>query len=188
LSANGPPVWGDKRMAATHFVDSRNAETTASPAQAFAPIRRIGGATGWYYGGWLWWLRGILDLLVGGVGMRRGRRDPESLRLGDTVDCWRVEALEPARRLLLQAEMRLPGRAWLEFVVEPRANGSSIRQTAIYDSVGTLGRAYWYLVAPLHQLVFGGMLRGIVAAGHLPHPSKRIRHPTNGPSGGTHEY
>jgi len=168
MSANGIAACGFKGAAGPRFVDSRKAETPASPAQAFAPIRRIGGATGWYYGGWLWWLRGILDLLAGGVGMRRGRRDRESLRLGDTVDCWRVDALEPDRRLLLRAEMRLPGRAWLEFLVEPSAHGSSVRQTATFDSVGPLGRAYWYMVAPLHQLVFKGMLRGIIAAGQSP--------------------
>jgi uncharacterized protein YbjT (DUF2867 family) len=165
LSAGGNNVQGDSGPAGNGFVDSRTAESPASPAQAFAPIRRIGGAVGWYYGDRLWRLRGVLDLLVGGVGIRRGRRDPEFLYVGATVDCWRVEAIEPDRRLLLRAEMNLPGRAWLEFVVEPTAHGSSIRQTALYDPVGLLGLAYWYLVATLHHLVFGGMLRGIVNAG-----------------------
>ena len=97
--------------------------------------------------------------------MRRGRRDLESLRVGDTVDCWRVEALEPGRRLLLAAEMKLPGRAWLEFAVEPAAaEGAVIRQTAIFDPVGLWGLAYWYGVWPLHQMVFAGMLRGLAIA------------------------
>ena len=147
------------------FVDSRIADAALLPAQTFAAIRRMGGATGWYYGKWLWRLRGAIDLLLGGVGMRRGRRNADSLRVGDTVDCWRVEAFEPDRRLLLRAEMNLPGRAWLEFAVEPIPTGSRIHQTAIYEPVGLLGRMYWYLVYPLHQFVFAGMLRGIVNAG-----------------------
>jgi hypothetical protein len=133
------------------------------PAAAFAPIRGIGGTRGWLYGQWLWRLRGWLDLLVGGVGMRRGRRDPELARVGDTIDCWRVEAFVPDRLLRLSAEMRLPGRAWLEFEVEGDEHGSTIRQTALFDPIGLGGLAYWYLVYPLHQLVFAGMLRAIVA-------------------------
>ena len=91
--------------------DSRMIHVNASPADAFAPIRRIGGASGWYYANWLWQLRGWMDKLVGGVGMTRGRRDPDSLRVGDVVDCWRVEAIEPDHLLRLVAEMKLPGRA-----------------------------------------------------------------------------
>ena len=105
-----------------------------------------------------------MDLVAGGVGMRRGRRDPESLRVGDTVDCWRVEALDTGKRLLFIAEMKLPGRAWLEFVVEPAENGAVIRQTAIFDPVGLWGLAYWYSVWPMHQVVFAGMLRGVARA------------------------
>jgi hypothetical protein len=134
------------------------------PGAAFRPIERIGGDTGWY--GWnrLWRLRGFLDLLAGGVGTRRGRRSRDTLRVGDTVDFWRVEALEPGRRLLLAAEMKLPGRAWLEFEVTGDASSSTIRQTAIFDPVGLAGRAYWYALYPLHELVFRGMLRGIARA------------------------
>lgn len=145
--------------------DSRTATVNVPPEQAFAAIRRIGGNTGWYYANWLWRIRGAIDLLLGGVGMRRGRRDPETLRVGDTVDCWRVEAIEKDRRLRLAAEMKLPGRAWLEFEVQPTESGSTIRQTAMYDPVGLLGRAYWYMVYPFHLLVFAGMLRGIADAG-----------------------
>lgn len=143
------------------LVDSRTVTVAATSAAAFAPIRRIGGKSGWYCANWLWRLRGILDLLVGGVGLRRGRRDSETLRVGDTVDCWRVEAMEPNRLLRLAAEMKLPGRAWLEFEVTEKAGKSTIRQTAIFDPVGLLGRMYWYLIYPLHQFVFAGMLRGI---------------------------
>ncbi len=162
LSAGGVPRgWGGVRFG-SRLIDSRVARVPVSPTVAFASIRRIGGTTGWYYGNWLWWLRGLLDLLVGGVGMRRGRRDPEWLSVGDTVDCWRVEAFEPDKRLRLWAEMKLPGRAWLEFEVQGDATHSLIRQTAIFDPIGLLGLAYWYLISPVHQLVFAGMLRGLV--------------------------
>jgi hypothetical protein len=106
----------------------------------------------------------MLDLLVGGVGLHRGRRDPEQLRAGETLDFWRVEAIEPDRRLRLAAEMKLPGRAWLEFEVVPEGGGARIRQTALFDPVGLAGLAYWYGIYPLHRLVFAGMLRGIVRA------------------------
>ena len=121
--------------------------------------KRIGGATGWYYPNWLWTLRGWLDLLMGGVGMRRGRRDPDRLRVGDTLDCRRVESIEPGRRLRLFAEMKLPGRAWLEFEVRPDGDGARLVQTATFDPMGLWGLAYWYAVWPLHQLVFAGMLK-----------------------------
>lgn len=167
VSASGSSPGGGG-TAANCLFDSRMADVPVSPAAAFAPIRRIGGATGWYCGNWLWRLRGAIDLLCGGVGIRRGRRDPESLLVGDTVDWWRVEAFEPNRRLLLRAEMKLPGRAWLEFTVEPTPSGSRIRQTAIYKPVGFLGRVYWYLLYPFHQLIFAGMLRKIVDVGRGP--------------------
>ncbi len=149
-------------VAGQHLMtDSRTVHVSASPAKAFAAIRRIGGTTGWYYANWLWQLRGWLDSLFGGVGLRRGRRDPDSLRVGDLVDFWRVEEIEPGRLLRLVAEMKLPGRAWLEFEVIGDSTGSLIRQTATFDPKGVLGRAYWYSVFPLHEFVFGGMLRGI---------------------------
>lgn len=148
--------------------DSRSISVNTPPEKAFEAIRRIGGKTGWYYADWLWRLRGAIDRMAGGVGLRRGRRDPDDLRTGDVLDCWRVEAIEPNRRLRLAAEMKLPGRAWLEFEVSGDARGSTIHQTASFDPVGLLGRAYWYSVYPLHQLVFGGMLRGIAAASDRP--------------------
>ena len=161
ISASGRPHrWGGIRFG-TRLVDSREVEVGVPVEAAFAPIQRIGGQTGWYYGNWLWRLRGWLDLLVGGVGLRRGRRDAVDLRVGDPVDCWRVESLEPNRRLRLLAEMKLPGRAWLEFEVEPTDTGSRIRQTAVFDPVGLTGLAYWYAIYPLHEFVFGGMLNGI---------------------------
>ncbi len=143
------------------FADGRG---RGSAEAAFAPIQRIGGETGWYYGNFLWKLRGWLDLLVGGVGLCRGRRDPVNLQIGDAVDFWRVEAIEPGHRLRLAAEMRLPGRAWLEFEVTSEGQGSTIRQTAIFDPVGLGGLAYWYALYPMHWLVFAGVLRGLVRA------------------------
>jgi uncharacterized protein YbjT (DUF2867 family) len=145
------------------LTDSRSVHVKAPPERAFLPIRRIGGTTGWYYANWLWKLRGFMDFMAGGVGLRRGRRHPDELRPGDTVDCWRVEVFEPDRRLRLAAEMKLPGRAWLEFEVTGDSSGSTIRQTATFDALGLLGRAYWYSVYPLHQFVFEGMLRNIAA-------------------------
>lgn len=143
------------------LVDVRRRQVPVPPADAFRPIQRIGGSTGWYYGNWLWTLRGWLDLLWGGMGRRRGRRDPEVLRVGDVVDWWRVEAIEPGRRLRLFAEMKLPGRAWLEFLVEPEGAGSRITQTASFDPIGLGGLVYWYGIWPVHELVFRGMIRGL---------------------------
>ncbi|MCA9090872.1 MAG: SDR family oxidoreductase [Planctomycetaceae bacterium] len=161
LSAGGTiRQWGGTRFG-SRLVDSRSVAVPVTVEQAFAPIRRIGGKTGWYYANWLWSLRGFLDLLVGGIGVRRGRRDPEQLRPGDALDFWRVEACESSRLLRLSAEMKLPGRAWLEFEVTPCGEGSQIRQTAIFDPVGLTGLAYWYGIYPLHQFVFAGMLRNI---------------------------
>jgi uncharacterized protein YbjT (DUF2867 family) len=161
LSAGGPVAdWENVRFG-SRLIDSRAVRVDVPPAAAFAPIRRIGGRNGWYFADWLWDLRALLDLLVGGVGDRRARRDPEQLRVGDTLDWWRVEVYEPDRRLRLYAEMKVPGRAWLEFEVMRDGAGSVIRQTAHFDPVGLPGLAYWWLVYPLHQLVFRGMLRAI---------------------------
>ena len=146
------------------LADSRECEVDVPPAEAFAPIRRVGGRAGWYAFDWLWRLRGLIDLLVGGVGMRRGRRDPEQLHVGDSVDWWRVETYEPDHLVRLRAEMKLPGRAWLEFEVTPTDRGSTVRQTAVFDPTGLLGLLYWYGVYPLHVAVFRGMLAGIVRA------------------------
>jgi hypothetical protein len=134
-----------------------------SPAEAFAPIRRIGGRTGWYFGNWMWRLRGLLDLMTGGVGMRRGRPDPETPLPGSTLDFWRVQIYEPGRRLRLLAEMRVPGRAWLEFRAEPEGEATVVRQSAYFEPSGLGGLLYWYLLWPIHEVMFRGMLRRIAA-------------------------
>lgn len=178
--------WGGRRVGARR-VDSRATEVPHPPSRAFAPIRRIGGRVGWYYGDHLWRIRGFLDLLMGGVGLRRGRRDPETPLPGDALDFWRVEAYEPDHLLRLRAEMKVPGRAWLQFEVRgvdddgsedssaPHAGRASapdsratprsiVRQTAVFDPVGLAGLLYWYGIYPIHVLVFRGMFRGIVEA------------------------
>jgi uncharacterized protein YbjT (DUF2867 family) len=162
-SAGAQSTWGGVRLG-TRMVDSRTAEVGVPPHLAFRPIRRIGGFNGWYFANFLWQIRGFLDLLVGGVGLRRGRRDPEALTVGETLDFWRVQTFEPDQRLRLQAEMKLPGRAWLEFEVVGNSRGSTIRQTAIFDPRGLSGLLYWYALYPVHQWIFKGMLRRIAAA------------------------
>jgi hypothetical protein len=146
--------------------------SVAVPADAvFGAVARIGGDVGWYYGDWLWRLRGALDLLVGGAGMRRGRRDPDALFPGDPLDFWRVEAVEPDRLLRLRAEMKVPGRAWLQFEVARTSEGSVVQQTAIFEPRGLAGLLYWYALYPLHSLIFAGMLRGVARAARLAGPA-----------------
>ena len=175
-SQRAPRDWGGVTFLSRR-VDSRAAWVACPPERAFRPIARIGGAAGWYYGDWLWRTRGLLDLVVGGPGLRRGRRDPEGLRPGDALDFWRVEQVEPGRLLRLAAEMRLPGRAWLQFEVTPVNGGSLIRQTAEFDPLGVGGLLYWYGLWGVHQLVFAGMLRGIARAAECgTHPSSKERH------------
>lgn len=168
LSIAGPiKSWGGVRFG-TRIVDSRTIAVAAPAEKAFVPVTRIGGSNGWHFGDGLWRLRGWIDLLCGGVGLRRGRRDPQSLRIGDVVDCWRVEDFEPSKRLRLQAEMKLPGRAWLEFEVEEAGrNTATLRQTAIFDPIGLAGLIYWYALYPVHRVMFAGMLRGIARAAEM---------------------
>lgn len=155
------PKWAG----GTVYNDIREITITGSPEQAWSALVKIGGTTGWYYANWLWKLRGWLDFFLGGPGLRKGRRHPNELRHGDAIDFWRVRALEPGRRLLLIAEMRLPGQAALEFKVVPvDSNTTKIIQMARFLPRGLLGLAYWYAVSPLHELVFNGMLLGVVKA------------------------
>jgi len=136
----------------------------ASSQTAFAAIERIGGANGWYFANYLWKLRGVIDSLLGGVGLRRGRNDPNHLQIGDMLDFWRVESMIPGRLLRLRAEMKLPGRAWLEFSIKDISGGSELRQTATFDPYGLGGLLYWYTLYPIHRWIFKGMLRHITYA------------------------
>jgi len=145
----------------TRLVDHRHTVVAVSAERAFAAIERIGGPNGWYACNWLWTLRGWIDRLLGGPGMSRGRRDPATLIAGDHLDCWRVEVCDRPRRLRLAAEMKMPGRGWLEFEVVPRDGDVTIHQTALFDPRGLGGLAYWYAIWPLHELVFRRMLAGI---------------------------
>lgn len=156
------------------FVNEQTVRVPVTSKRAFEPIRRIGGRTGWYFGNALWRSRGLVDLMLGGVGMRRGRPDPEVPFVGSTLDFWRVVVYEPGRRLRLFAEMKVPGRAWLEFRVDPVGSSSVIRQIAEFEPRGLGGRLYWYLLIPIHELMFRGMLRRIAAAALRPESSPAL--------------
>ena len=161
LSSGTRLRWGGVRMR-TRLIHSCAVALPVAPDAAFTPVRRIGGDNGWYYGDWIWRLRGLVDLALGGVGMNRGRRDSERLAEGDVLDCWRVAAYEPDARLRLAAEMKVPGRAWLQFDVTPcDGGGSTLRQTAVFDAAGLWGRCYWHALYPIHVLLFRGLLRSI---------------------------
>jgi uncharacterized protein YbjT (DUF2867 family) len=149
----------------TLYRDVRVIHTPDSVEECWARIEAIGGENGYSTASWAWELRGLMDKMVGGVGLRRGRRDPKLLRIGDAVDFWRVEELVRPKLLRLRAEMKMPGLAWLEFAVEPDAEtgGSVVTQVALYAPKGLLGHAYWWAVWPMHGLVFPSMAK--IAAG-----------------------
>jgi uncharacterized protein YbjT (DUF2867 family) len=170
-SAGTPRDWGSVRFG-SRVVDSRTVRVLVAPADSFAVVERIGGKNGWYFANWLWTIRGLIDLFFGGVGMRRGRRDPDALRVGDAVDCWRVETVVPNQRIRLVAEMKLPGRAWLEFEFSEHAGGTLIRQTAVFDPLGLVGILYWYALYPAHRVIFAGMLRRIARAASTAGPPR----------------
>jgi uncharacterized protein YbjT (DUF2867 family) len=152
------PDWAGGSL----FTDERRHHTAAPPAAVWRVVEGIGGDAGWYSMPVAWRLRGLLDRLAGGAGLRRGRPEPGRLRVGDTVDFWRVEALEPGRLLRLRAEMRLPGRAWLELTVRPGDDGGTeYAQRAVFHPHGLLGHLYWWAISPFHRLIFGGMPRNI---------------------------
>ena len=159
----GDPTWAG----GTVLVDRRVMETAAPPEAVWSAVCSLGGRNGYYAADWLWQVRGIMDRLVGGPGLRRGRRSVDELRLGDALDFWRVCAIDPPRHLELRAEMKLPGVATLRFELSPRpsgAPGTTLTMTAQFRPRGLLGIAYWYSVLPLHGIVFKGMLRGLVRA------------------------
>ncbi len=133
------------------------------PAKAlYRAFTSLGGANGWLYANWAWHLRGLVDRIFGGVGFRRGRRDPDTLRPGDALDFWRVEELVENRKMLLRAEMKLPGSAWLLFEIQPSGGRSRLAQVAYFAPRGLAGFLYWYLLYPIHRLIFSGLIRGVV--------------------------
>lgn len=153
----GDPDWAGGKV----FRDARSMEVAAPDASVYQAVCRIGGRNGWAMG-WLWRIRGALDRLAGGPGLRRGRRDPNRLRYGDALDFWRVVALQPNRRLTLRAEMRLPGEAVLDFQIDSLGNGKSrLCQTALFQPKGLLGLMYWWAVYPFHHFIFERMLQGL---------------------------
>ncbi len=156
-------------------VDQRAKIVDASPETLWRFIEGIGGENGWYSSPAAWAARGLLDRLVGGVGLRRGRRDPNRLLVGDALDFWRVEAIEPGSLLRLRAEMKLPGLAWLELSVrQDRAGRTVYGQRAIFHPRGLPGQAYWWSLRPFHGVVFGGMLRNIAARAEQAPPGPAI--------------
>ncbi len=161
------PTWSG----GTELRDVRVRHSDASVERVLAAVTSLGGEKGWHRGEWLWRVRGFSDLLWGGPGLRRGRRHPHELHVGDYVDFWRVEALGTAPHLVrLHAEMVLPGEAWLQWTVTSNGPGATVTQEALFKPRGLLGRVYWYAVAPFHVLVFPGLLKGIIADAEVPTP------------------
>jgi len=156
----------------TQYEDIQQVDSSASPDRLFATVSGIGGARGWYVANSLWALRGALDKLLGGVGMRRGRRHPDDLRIGDALDFFRVETIDPPRLLRLRAEMKVPGDAWLEWVVGTEADGTTtLRQRATFHPRGIPGRAYWWVLLPVHKIIWKRLAERLVALTELEDPS-----------------
>jgi uncharacterized protein YbjT (DUF2867 family) len=158
--AQGDPEWAGELI----LKDHRAITTDVSLEKVWDQVEGIGGEHGWFGSGWLWYLRGLLDRLVGGVGLRRGRRDPSHLRTGDSLDFWRVEEIEHGKKLRLYAEMVLPGKAWLEFNLSEKDGETVLTQDAIFEPHGLGGQLYWYIVAPFHSFIFPVMIKNIVKA------------------------
>ena len=152
------------------IIERRQRAVAASQERVFAEVERIGGRSGWPYANVLWRVRGLMDRFVGGIGMRLGRRAQHRLRVGDALDFWRVEALRRPELLRLRAEMKVPGRAWLQYEVVPAAHGSRLVQTAFFEPKGLPGIAYWYVLYPVHGLIFRGMVRVLAARAERPAP------------------
>lgn len=146
---------------AGRYVDSRVIRAACPPEAAFDPISCIGGERGWYAFDTLWDIRGFIDILVGGPGHRRGRRNQYVLFEGDYLEWWRAERVLPPSLLRLEAEMRMPGEGWLQYEISPAEHGAVVRQTAVFHPKGLLGRLYWYAALPFHHFVFNGTLQGI---------------------------
>ena len=190
ISGQVKTVWSTSSAAfgtESHAVHLRNTEglvrevrqlpCQAPAARVFRVFSSLGGRRGWLYANWLWVLRSFLDRLIGGVGMRRGRRSPHLLRVGDAVDFWRVEALVPERLLRLHAEMKLPGQAWLQFEVQADGDDQSVlTQTAFFEPKGVFGWWYWNALYPLHKMIFRGLARAIVRSAQRTSPQRHKKH------------
>jgi hypothetical protein len=143
-------------------MEKRNLHIHVPPQVAYQAYTGLGGKRGWLYMNWTWAIRGWMDKLVGGVGLRRGRRHPDQLRTGEVLDFWRVEALEPGRLMRLRAEMKVPGRAWLEYQSINQDDGRTLlTQTAYFAPRGLWGLVYWYLLYPIHSFIFSGMIKKV---------------------------
>jgi len=145
------------------IIEQRRLETKAAPEAVYATFARLGGNQGWYYADWLWQLRGLLDRLVGGVGMRRGRRSQDEIQPGDVLDGYTVETVQAGRLMRLRNEMKAPGPAWMQFETQKGMSGKTLFiQTAFFEPHGVAGLAYWYGLYPFHQIIFNGLARAIV--------------------------
>jgi uncharacterized protein YbjT (DUF2867 family) len=169
-------TWSDAQISATGdaipvtlgtqeglLLERRRRMTTVPAEAVYRSFTGLGGERGWLYADWIWLARGVIDRLVGGVGFRRGRRHPDELRVGDAVDFWRVEAIEPDRLLRLRAEMKVPGLAWLQFEIMPQSPGKNlVMQTAFFEPKGLPGLLYWYLLYPIHGFIFSALIRKVI--------------------------
>ncbi|SHN44116.1 SDR family oxidoreductase [Cryptosporangium aurantiacum] len=171
------PQWSG----GTAYTDVRERVAAASPSTLWQVVAGIGGENGWYSFPLAWSVRGWLDRLVGGAGLRRGRRDRAAIYVGEALDWWRVEEIEPGHLLRLRAEMRVPGRAWLELTVAPDPAGSRYRQRAVFLPRGLAGHAYWLGILPFHGVVFGGMVRNITRAAERAEAGRPMVTPTGLP-------
>jgi hypothetical protein len=144
------------------ILERRQLTVRALPKTVYRIFTGIGGERGWFYANWTWRLRGLLDRMIGGVGLRRGRRHPNEVRVGDALDFWRAEVVDPGHLIRLQAEMKVPGLAWLQFEARPQKDGQTqLFQTAFFAPKGLWGLLYWYILYPIHKLIFSGMIRRI---------------------------
>ena len=162
LGVHGRADLAAERSREGMIVDRHRRSVRAAAAITFAEVERLGGTAGWPYANPLWRIRGLMDRAVGGPGMRLGRRDPDRVRVGDAVDFWRVEAVRRPELLRLRAEMKVPGRAWLQYEVSPEGDDSRVVQTAFFEPKGVSGLLYWYLLLPAHLLIFRGSVRRLV--------------------------
>jgi hypothetical protein len=154
------PEWAG----GTIYEDRREMVTTAEAEQVFATVAGVGGTRGWYVANRLWHIRGLIDKLIGGVGMRRGRRHPDQLRVGDALDFFRVEAYEPPSLLRLRAEMKVPGDAWLEWRITTSGDRTTLHQLARFHPRRIAGRLYWWILLPIHKVMFRLLAERLVDA------------------------